>query len=224
MSEVGFDISSSLDALDSLEIDESAVSYTEPQMAPPPVDADSMFEQFQATVGTPQQAQISETDATTHYDLGVAYKEMGLFTDALAEFELASRDPNRECVCLSMIGMIYMQVGELDAAIDAFIRGLQVRSKTKEQEYALTYEVANAYEVQGLPEQALMFFQRLAQMNPGYQDMRGSVADRINALDSSPKTMAKPVGAERIRPMDDLDAAFDDMLGSSGTGSGRGNK
>lgn len=191
-SEAGFDISASLDALNKLEIEETATGYYEPMAETQPVDVEEMFEQFKAGVQVPAQAQISESDAATHYDLGVAYKEMGLFTDAIAEFELASRDPGRECICLSTIGMIYMQVGELDSAIDAFIRGLQVRNKTKEQEYALTYEVANAYDVQGLPEQALMFFQRLAQVNPGYQDPRGSVSDRMRTLDPT-YTPAAPV-------------------------------
>lgn len=210
--EMGFDISESLNALDALEIEPSSYQAT-PQPETQQVDVESMFEQFKAGVT----AQISESDAATHYDLGVAYKEMGLFTDAIAEFELASRDPGRECVCLSMIGMIYLQLSEVDAAIDAFIRGLQVRNKTKEQEYALTYEVANAYEVQGLPEQALMFFQRLAAINPTYQDPRGSVTDRMRTLDPSHKHAGRAaVGAERIRPTDDLDSAFDDMLGSSG--------
>jgi tetratricopeptide (TPR) repeat protein len=204
----GFDISESLNALDQLEIEPE--HEPEPEPAAPPVDVETMFEQFKQGMGAP--LQISETDAATHYDLGVAYKEMGLYADAIAEFELASRDPGRECVCLSMIGMIYVQVGEIDAAIDAFIRGLQVRNKTKEQEYALTYEVGNAYEMQGLPEQALMFFQKLAQINPGYQDPRGSVTERIRALDPRTAHMAHAAPADRSRVTDNIDDAFDDMM------------
>ena len=64
------------------------------------VSVESVFEQFKAGVA----ASIPESDAATHYDLGVAYKEMGLVTDAIAEFELAARDPGRECVCNSMMG------------------------------------------------------------------------------------------------------------------------
>jgi tetratricopeptide (TPR) repeat protein len=214
-SEAAYDISASLDALDQLEMGGSLEATAPLPAQPQPVDVESMFEQFKAGVseGAPSvPAQISESDAATHYDLGVAYKEMGLFTDAIAEFELASRDPGRECVCLSMIGMIYIQVGEVDAAIDAFMRGLQVRNKTREQEYALTYEVANAYEAQGLPEQALMFFQRLAAMNPGYADPRGSVSERMMALDPNQRTATRTVGGH-YGTTDNVDDAFDDMMG-----------
>ena len=215
-SEAAYDISASLDALDQLEMGGSLEATAPLPAAPQQVDVESMFEQFKAGVsdGTPgAPAQISESDAATHYDLGVAYKEMGLFTDALAEFELASRDPGRECVCLSMIGMIYIQVGEIDAAIDAFMRGLQVRNKTREQEYALTYEVANAYEMQGLPEQGLMFFQRLAALNPTYADPRGSVSERIAALDPNQRSLTRNVGGGGYGTTDNVDDAFDDMMG-----------
>jgi tetratricopeptide (TPR) repeat protein len=214
LSDAAYDISASLDALDQLEMGGN-LEATAPLPAAPQVDVETMFEQFKAGVseGAPDAPeQISQSDAATHYDLGVAYKEMGLFTDAIAEFELASRDPGRECVCLSMIGMIYIQVGEIDAAIDAFMRGLQVRNKTREQEYALTYEVANAYEMQGLPEQALMFFQRLAAMNPSYSDPRGSVSDRMIALDPNQRTATRNVGGH-YGTTDNLDDAFDEMMG-----------
>ncbi len=71
-----FDIAASLDALDAL--DNHADSLDQQQ-----ISVESVFEQFKAGVA----AQVSESDAATHYDLGVAYKEMGLFTDAISEFE-----------------------------------------------------------------------------------------------------------------------------------------
>lgn len=209
----GLDINAWIDQIDDkfTEMTPNQVQVVESMTQP--VDVDSMMEQIKAGSNMPMQ--ISESDAATHYDLGVAYKEMGMFTDAIAEFELASRDPGRECVCLSMIGMIYMQVGEIDAAIDAFIRGLQVRQKTREQEYALTYEVANAYAIQGLPEQALMFFQRLSQANPHYQDPRGNVLDRIRGID--PGAGLPPTNMHSVvQPTDNLDDAFDAMLSRTG--------
>src|SRR5262249_36816940 len=149
-----------LDALD--EIDAAPPQQPQGPEDDEQVSVDSVFAQFKAGVA----AQISESDAATHYDLGVAYKEMGLYTDAINEFELASRDPNRECVCQSMIGTIYIQLGGIDAAIDAFIRGLHATVKTREQELALTYEIGDCYQNRNAPDQALYYFQRVARMNP----------------------------------------------------------
>ena len=153
-----------------------------PQAAPVvagQISVEQVFEQFKAVVA----AQIAEGDAATHYDLGVAYEEMGLTADAIHEFELASRDPTRECVCQSMIGMLHMQNGDLEGAIDAFIRGLTAAQKTTEQELALTYEIGNAYEMRSNFEQALYYFQLVARIDPSHRDMRGSVAERISMLE-----------------------------------------
>jgi serine/threonine protein kinase len=171
------DISASLEALGQLEMGDQLERGDSPAR-----DVESMFEQFKHGASPASPAQVSESDAATHYDLGVAYKEMGLFTDAIAEFELASRDWKRGCACLLNIGKIYVQTGEIDASIGAFMRGLQARNKTREQELTLTYEVANAHEMLGLPEQAIMFFERLAARDPDFQDARGSVAERMQRL------------------------------------------
>jgi tetratricopeptide (TPR) repeat protein len=157
-------------------------------------------------------AQISESDAATHYDLGVAYKEMGLHSDAIQEFELSARDPGRECVCQSMIGMIHRELGNVDAAIDAFIHGLRAPAKTREQELALTYEIGDCYESVRATDQALYYFQRVLRAEPGYSDMRGSAAERVRRLEPAPANRpaaAMAVGAEDV---DEFDAALDDLL------------
>ncbi|WP_437324319.1 tetratricopeptide repeat protein [Sorangium sp. So ce381] len=200
-----FDIAESLKMIDELEVVPGSVTGV--QDDPRQISVESVFEQFKAGVA----AQISESDASTHYDLGVAYKEMGLYADAIGEFELAARDPGRECVCQSMIGVTHLQMGNIEAGIDALIRGLHASHKTVEQELALTYEIANAYEMRGVPEQALYYFQRVARMSPSYSDPRGSVAERLRRIDV-PKPAARAVGAEMIA--DEFDAAFDDMLPS----------
>ncbi len=174
----------------------------------PGVSVDKIFQEFKAGV----QAQISDTDAATHYDLGVAYREMGMYSDAIGEFEVAARDSARECVCRSVIGMIHLSIGNVDAAIDAFLRGLEVPQKTKDQELALAYELADAYEARKNPEQALYYFKRVGQIDPKYRDPRGGVQDRIRRLEPSPAPakQAKAAGAELLG--DDFDLAFDDLL------------
>jgi len=74
-------------------------------------------------------------DSATHYDLGVAYKEMGLVGDALTEFGLAARDPARDCMCHAMIGLIYLEQNDVEQAIEAYARGLDAAQKTTEQEF-----------------------------------------------------------------------------------------
>lgn len=176
--------------------------------------ADTIFAQFKQGVAQ----QVDESDAATRYDLGVAYREMGMYMEAISEFELAARDPNREAICYSMIGMIHLQLGNADAAIDAFLRGLEARQKTKEQELALAYELADAYEARKSPEQAIYYFERVQKLDPGHRDPRGAIQDRIRRLQPNPAPKpAKAAGAELLG--EDFDLAFDDLFSTSAKGN-----
>jgi len=202
------DIAEMLKNIDNFGVEQPAAAA---QAEYPQWNVDTVFQQFKAGVT----AQISETDAATHYDLGVAYREMGMYADAINEFEVAARDPSRECVCRSVIGMIHLQFGNVDAAIAAFQRGLEAPQKTREQELALAYETADAYEARKNPESALHYFKHVASLDPNYRDPRGGVQDRIRRLEPNP---VNPATAQRPRQdllsSDDFDAAFDDLFSS----------
>jgi tetratricopeptide (TPR) repeat protein len=207
-----YDIAHALD-----EMDHAMESFGPADPAPEvgsQVSVEAVFEQFKAGVA----AQIAEGDAATHYDLGVAYKEMGLIQDAIHEFELASRDSTRECVCQSMIGMLHLSNGNLDGAIDAFIRGLHATEKTPDQELALTYEIGNAYEMRNNFEQSVYYFQLVARTDPSYRDPRGTVAERIAALERSMGGTVDEPGAPKAVAVggDEFDAAFDDLFNPKG--------
>ncbi|AKT43014.1 tetratricopeptide repeat protein [Chondromyces crocatus] len=194
------------DAFDAIDNIDVATQDAPPAPATDQVSAEEIFDQFKQQLAK----QLPESDSATHYDLGVAYKEMGLLPDAIREFELAARDPGRECVCQSMIGVIHLQSNNIDAAIDAFILGLRATHKTVEQELALNYEIASAYEMRGDRDQALYYFQRVMRLNPNYNDPRGTVGDRVRRLEGPKPAARAAVGSELLG--DDFDAAFDDLL------------
>ena len=54
-------------------------------------------------------------DVETHYDLGIAYKEMGLIDDAIGEFEVARQGcvgKKKEVDCLTMMAMLQGMKGD----------------------------------------------------------------------------------------------------------------
>jgi tetratricopeptide (TPR) repeat protein len=194
-----FDIAASLDALEQGDAgDVGPAAFHEPEEQ---VDVEEVFAKFKEGVAK----QISVDDAQSHYDLGVAYKEMGLLEDAVREFEVAARDARRECVCRSMIGMIQIERGNINEAIDAFMRGLKAKMRNSEQETVLEFEVAACYETKRMTAKALEFYQKAARRDPGYRD----VQDRIRKLKGEQKpALRAAVGAD-----DEFDRAFDDLLG-----------
>lgn len=168
------------------------------------VDVDQVFAKFKAGV----RAQVQEADAATHYDLGVAYKEMGLVGEAINEFEQAARDAHRECMCYAMIGLIYLEQGQLEKSAESYIRALASQSKTVEQEMNLYYDLGTVYEMKGATKDALYYFQKIARRDPGYRD----VAERLGVLDpGAPKPKAREP-ARAVNDDDDFDRAFDDLF------------
>lgn len=164
------------------------------------VDVDEVFAKFKQGV----KAQISDSDSATHYDLGVAYKEMGLLADAAREFEIASIDPKRECNCLAMMGMIYRERGEFDRAAEAYVNALNAAHKTIAQEVSLYYDLGIIYEMKDDPDEAIYYFQRITRRDPGYRD----VAERLRALLPRSRRFSQPARAIND---DDFDRHFDEL-------------
>ncbi|MCB9590641.1 MAG: tetratricopeptide repeat protein [Polyangiaceae bacterium] len=197
-----FDIAASLGALDELE--EAAPPESRAFSHHDDVDVDQVFAKFKEGV----RAQVSDQDSATHYDLGVAYKEMGLLADAIGEFELASRDSIRECMCYAMIGMIHLEQGDLDRAAEAYVRGLAAQNKTVEQEMSLYYDLGNVYEMKGSAAEAVYYFEKIARRDPGYRDVK----ERIEAL--RPQQPTRATAARAVNDDEEFDRVFDDLFES----------
>ena len=85
----------------------------------------------------------------------------------MREFEVAARDAKRECVCRSMIGMIQIERGNLNEAIDALDARPEGEDPNPEQETVLEFEVAACYETKKATAKALEFYQKAARRDPG---------------------------------------------------------
>jgi tetratricopeptide (TPR) repeat protein len=121
---------------------------------------------------------VKPEDVDTHYDLGIAYREMGLIDDALHEFAVAREGcmgKKREVDCLTMIGLLQAQRGEPGAAVDTFKQALSSEHATGEVAKAIGFELAQAYEALGEAGKALYHFQRVAGMDPRYRDVSSNV-------------------------------------------------
>ena len=65
-------------------------------------------------------------DPGTHGDLGIAYKQMGLYDAAIAEFKLLQADRTRAVFALTMIGECVEAKGELGEAVGKYKEALNL--------------------------------------------------------------------------------------------------
>jgi tetratricopeptide (TPR) repeat protein len=165
------------------------------------IDVETVFEQFKAGVAE----QVADDDSDTHFDLGIAYKEMGLFPDARREFQVAMADPRRRCLCWTMIGLIYMEEGQPRDAIEAFQSGLESPEKTSTEAIGLHYELAMACETAGLTDQARLHYEYVFQREPQYREVGPRLQRLGGPSGDNPDDLL-------MESMDDVNRAFDELI------------
>lgn len=138
---------------------------------------EDLFREFQRGVAE----QIGEEDFDTHFNLGLAYREMELLDEAIGEFQLAAASPPLFVESASMIASCYVDRGLPDAAIEWFQRALSAPKLAPETEVGLRYELARAQELSGNSTAALGNYAEVLAVNPGFRD----VVDRVARLQSN---------------------------------------
>jgi tetratricopeptide (TPR) repeat protein len=110
-------------------------------------------------------------DPATHYDLGLAYLEMDLFDEAIKELQISSRDPRLRVKSCNMLGLCFMERGEVELAIKEYERGLSVLSPEEEQ-IGLRYNLARAYETLGNYQEAVNQLREIYVVDVNYLDVK----------------------------------------------------
>jgi pilus assembly protein FimV len=127
--------------------------------------------------------QLGQEDYDTRYNLGIAYKEMGLIDEAIAEFQLAAKDPTRLLECSSMLGICFLEKGMPKLAIKWFDKGLTTPGRLAEEYLGLRYDLAAAYEADGDVDHAIGILLDLNTQDPSFRDV-GSRLRELRALAS----------------------------------------
>jgi len=142
-----------------------------------------VFEEYRASA---EEETSSNGDYETHYNLGLAYKEMDLFEEALEEFQLAinlvSPDDgtSRYVQCCNLLGHCFMQKGVPQLAVKWLNKGLDAPKASDEERQALRFELAAAHEQAGDLNRAMDLFTEIYGVNVSYR----GVNERLRALQS----------------------------------------
>jgi tetratricopeptide (TPR) repeat protein len=128
----------------------------------------------------------SDEDPETHYNLGIAFREMGLLDEAIGELQKACQSFDRGrpfpqiMQTYTWLAQCFLDKGVPEAAVRWYDKALQVPSIDGDTRVALNYELAAAYETAGDKPAALKHFMDVYGSNIDYRD----VAERIKVLKS----------------------------------------
>jgi pilus assembly protein FimV len=160
-----------------LDIDELSSDLNLDELANPQSDVavDTVFTIFKEGV----KRQISKSDYNTHFDLGQAYKEMGLWDDAIGEFKIAAGDPEKAGTAEMLVGMCHLGAGRLEEAIATFDEARNVPGQSESELLALKYEKAKVLELMEQNDKALVIYREILNVDPEFAD----VGERIESLE-----------------------------------------
>ncbi len=133
---------------------------------------DQLFNAFRE--GVEQQVKVDDYD--THYNLGIAYKEMMLLEPAMEEFKKAMLDPERTLECCSMLSICELARGNHDAASEWLHRGIDTPGWPPEDTIGLRYDLGEILEQQGRKDEALEQFRLVYDINPEYREVAAKLA------------------------------------------------
>jgi len=140
-----------------------------------------VFEEFRADLG---EMGVEDEDLETHYNLGVAFREMGLLEEAISEFQKVAKANERgkafryAMQCCTLLGLAFMEKGQPSIAAIWYERALRTPGVDGESALALRYDLGVAQESANDLDAALKSFSQVYAVNIDYRD----VADRIAAL------------------------------------------
>ncbi|WP_305041791.1 tetratricopeptide repeat protein [Geoalkalibacter sp.] len=117
------------------------------------------------------ESQIDAGDAETHFNLGIAFKEMGLLDDAVAEFDQAMKNMTRRLDSLTLKGICLAEKGDLDGAEEAFKSALLLPDIAEGDLCNLYFELGQLHERRGLPRDALNYFEKVAAQDPSFREV-----------------------------------------------------
>ena len=136
---------------------------------------DTMFKSFKEGVSKV----VSETDSSTHYDLGIAYKEMGLCDDAVREFQTALKAGHNAADCYVMIGLCHCERGKFEDAIKEYDQAVANPSIPEKDKAAIFYELGQSWLSLGNLESSKSSFEKCQAIDPALREV-GAKIEELN--------------------------------------------
>lgn len=140
-------------------------------------DEDETFREALAEFKRALDQNLPLEDHQAHYDLGIAFKEMGLLDEAIGEFQKSLRSPEARLRTSEALGETFFDQGR-PAVAEAVLRSVERGPEGDAEKIGVLYWLGRAQEAQGKLTDARGCYERVLAVDVGFHD----VADRLTQL------------------------------------------
>jgi tetratricopeptide (TPR) repeat protein len=171
-----------------------ALIFTEPAAAEAPAAVQNpaaggidpglaaIFDEFREAVEDSEEPE--GVDYETHFNMGIAYREMGMLDQSIQELQTAIEQTapgdgtTRYLQCCNLLGHCFLEKGMPRPAATWFGKGLKAPGHTEDEYQALRFELGTAYELMGDTQRAIEVFSEVYGVDVSYR----GVADKLRDL------------------------------------------
>ncbi len=168
---------------------------------------ESIFADFKKGVT----ATLDKGDYDTRYDLGIAYREMGLFEDAIGEFRVCLDSDSRRFDSLYLMGLCARDLSQYEAAVHHLEQALALPDIPAARLAGVYFDLSLAHEGAGDLERAHSSIERVLEIDAGFPGAAHRLAALRAAGGPSPPEVGQP--GERFESFDDLFDGDEDESG-----------
>jgi tetratricopeptide (TPR) repeat protein len=152
------------------------IDRREPQAGDEQREFQEILEQFKRGI----EENLESDDYQSHYDLGVAFKEMGLLDEAIAEFQKALRAPDGRLRTSEALGTAFFEKGQFAVSETVLRRAVDGDTEGDEAKIGLLYWLGRALEAQGKGADAIVSYERAMAVDIRFMDL-GERIQRLTA-------------------------------------------
>jgi len=140
-----------------------------------PMDFQGMLTRFTQGIA----ASGADEDSAAHYEIGVAYREMGLIDEAIGAFQKALRSPGHRLRTLEALGRCFVDKGQHAVGQAILERALTEEGATDHGLVGVLFLLGQVAEALGAPDEARRYYQRVFAVDGRFRD----VVDRLTSLE-----------------------------------------
>jgi tetratricopeptide (TPR) repeat protein len=155
------------------------IERREPEAGDEQREFKEILEQFKRGI----EENLDSEDYQAHYDLGIAFKEMGLLDEAIAEFQKALRAPEGRLRTSEALGLCFFDKGQHAIAETVLRRAIETLEGGDEAKIGLLYWLGRSSEAQGKDGDAIGSYERALAVDIRFMDL----SERLHRLTAGPR-------------------------------------